>query len=85
LQRHEQRSCESDFFELKNDNKLDPEILKLVDDNYQELEKIRISAQTRARQHYQRLKTEMDEISLHIEPGSCHSPWPGIRPCPHLG
>ncbi|WKY43544.1 HD domain-containing protein [Eubacteriaceae bacterium ES2] len=71
------------FEELKRDYKLDPVILKLVDDNYQELEGIRISAQTSARLHYQRLKREMDEISCQIEPDFGRSLWPDIRLCQH--
>jgi HD-GYP domain-containing protein (c-di-GMP phosphodiesterase class II) len=56
------------FRELKNDNKLDPEILSLVDQNYLELEGVRISGQTTAREHYQQLKIKMAEFSQHTEP-----------------
>jgi HD-GYP domain-containing protein (c-di-GMP phosphodiesterase class II) len=56
------------FRELKKDNKLDPEILSLVDQNYLELEGVRISGQTTAREHYQQLKIKMAEFSQHTEP-----------------
>ncbi|WKY46957.1 HD domain-containing protein [Eubacteriaceae bacterium ES3] len=67
------------FNELKNENKLDPAILEVVDANYELLEKVRISSQSGARDHYQRLKAETDEPSPRKEPVFDPSAWPDTR------